>query len=1017
VPLRSVEAATRDDAIAAAREQFGPSARVVGVRRVRSGGVLGFFATERYVAEVAPDQAGRPAVPVPPPLRADDEPLADVAPADFSSPLASAAPARARAAAPARNGAAAWAAEAVRTIDEPAASFPVRGAAPAKAPQLARPAASVWATSSPAAPAEAPIGKPAPRDDERVSELAALLTAQRAEPAAPLYSRGPLPRAAATPRPAFGEDPADVPPSPRGFDQRAVPGPVEDDDAPPSPFTAALARMVAGDRDVRQAVKEALQSPVDAPWSTDSRSTGTADSAVPPLARQEEIPVADQVFAPAPTIAESVELPMDLPTWAAEPEVAPPTGSQREEAIAEVLRAALAQGHSDEALTGILRKVLDGASPQTALTDPIGLTGSPAGTPVAPPAAVLPPVVVPVILSPVVETPAPVAESPAPVVETAVVEAPAPAEEAGPVEQAPEAVAPRAAAPVAFAAPVAPAVEPTVPTVFTPAAAAPAPTPATPAAQPPMRPRPRFESMWGGTPAPAPLWGEPAPTTSAWTPLVGSPIWGEPSATPAAPSEAPIWGDVPAAEETTPDVVAESHLPEAVPAEDVVEQVEDVVEQAQDVVEQVEEPAAEETVAEALAAIEVAEETFDEEFAQPDVAELTPALARTASDPAPMMSLDSTTIMPPLSLLPPLPSSRSRGRGRPPVPRSMSRPAVPPPARATEPELTLPERAEPADVPTSTSDLGTAWDLGSSWATDVTAGSEPAEAVATPEIVDVPAADEAPLDRSLATVTRLPLAPLMSGSPFGDLDETIDHDGLFAPVSAPVTAAPQAPATSDVSRQLEQLGLPRVLLGESFDADVTESGVYAALTRSLALHLPAAPRVPTGPGETLFVVGPGVDALRAARSLAASLHLDPDRVQWATRGDLAGLAPAGSRVTTVEAAMDRRQDALAAGSLTIVAVDAPLRTDAYWMAQMLAIWTPAAVWGVVEATRKPEDVEPWINGLPQLDALIVQDTDLSADPAAVLRRVATPVAVVDGVRATPHRWASLLCERMESTQG
>jgi flagellar biosynthesis GTPase FlhF len=106
VPLRSVEAASRDDAIAAAREQFGPHARIVGVRRVRSGGVLGFFATERYVAEVAetsPDTAGRPVVS--PRTRADD-----ATPADFSSPLASAAPARARAAAPARNGAAAWAA-------------------------------------------------------------------------------------------------------------------------------------------------------------------------------------------------------------------------------------------------------------------------------------------------------------------------------------------------------------------------------------------------------------------------------------------------------------------------------------------------------------------------------------------------------------------------------------------------------------------------------------------------------------------------------------------------------------------------------------------------------------------------------------------------------------------------------------------------------------------------------------------------------------------------------------------
>jgi hypothetical protein len=164
----------------------------------------------------------------------------------------------------------------------------------------------------------------------------------------------------------------------------------------------------------------------------------------------------------------------------------------------------------------------------------------------------------------------------------------------------------------------------------------------------------------------------------------------------------------------------------------------------------------------------------------------------------------------------------------------------------------------------------------------------------------------------------------------------------------------------------------------------------------------------------LFVVGPGLETLRTAQTLAASLRLDPDRVLWATRGDLAGLAPESSRVTTVGAAINRRDDAAAAGTMTIVAVDAPLRADAYWTAQMMAVWTPAAVWAVVEATRKPEDLEPWIDGLPQVDALIVQDTDLSADPAAVLRRVDTPVGLVDGARATPHRWASLLCERLEN---
>ena len=94
--VSGAEAATRDDAIAAAREQFGLSAAwsVSGA----SGGVLGFFATERYVAEVAPDLTNRPAVP--PAATQDDAPA--------MSP--SAAPARARATAPARNGAAARAA-------------------------------------------------------------------------------------------------------------------------------------------------------------------------------------------------------------------------------------------------------------------------------------------------------------------------------------------------------------------------------------------------------------------------------------------------------------------------------------------------------------------------------------------------------------------------------------------------------------------------------------------------------------------------------------------------------------------------------------------------------------------------------------------------------------------------------------------------------------------------------------------------------------------------------------------
>ena len=54
---------------------------------------------------------------------------------------------------------------------------------------------------------------------------------------------------------------------------------------------------------------------------------------------------------------------------------------------------------------------------------------------------------------------------------------------------------------------------------------------------------------------------------------------------------------------------------------------------------------------------------------------------------------------------------------------------------------------------------------------------------------------------------------------------------------------------------------------------------------------------------------------------------------------------------------------------------------------------------------------PWLEGLPR-STLVVQDTDPTADPAAVLRRVDAPVALLDGARAAA-RSASLLCERLE----
>lgn len=741
--MRSVEAATRDDAIAAAQEQFGSQVRVIGVRRVRSGGVLGFFATERYVAEVA-DRRTRPAMSSSP---LSSSPLSSATPATAASVAGAAAgpAAVARAAAPARNGAAAWADAAG-----------------------GRPATTTDATPVRRSRVEEPLV-----DQARVNELIGLLAAQDAPLPTPVRDRPTYPKAtfrpvaqepagsARPPRAPAGSTPTTPPDVSTGQPVRSAAG--SSAPAEPSPFTAALARMIAGDRDVRQAVENAFVQPAAAPWGavTEPRPTlaealGLSNTAgTSRTGPEHEETVGEPVIAP-PAIHPD---PIEVPSWA--PAEAPEAAdTSREEAIAEVLRSALAQGHSDETLARILRRVLAGVSPQTALDDP--------AAPSEPASAVVPDAVLPDVLPALTESGL-------------------------------------AAAPAFFL----------------------------------------------------------------------------------------------------------------------------------------------ERSAEYDVGAEIAEEQLDAVMEAP-------LLARTASDPAPL-GTDATTVMPPLSLLPPRPSGR--GRGRPPVPPS-SRPGSS-------------SRPGPSSRPTA---------LSRSTAASTHAAQAPA------------------VITSLATVTRLPVV--------------VRPDSAQSAVVK--SSAPRGMA--DVTAQLDAIGVPAELLGTSFADDAGEQGAYSALTRALGLRLPAAPELPTGPGEIMFVVGPGVQTLRAAQSLAASLRLDPNRVQWASRGALASLAPQSSRVNTIDIAIDRRAEALTAGTVTIVAVDAPMRSDAYWMSQMLAIWAPAAVWAVVEATRKPDDVEPWLDGLARVDALMVQDTDLSADPAAVLRRVHTPVALLDGVRATPHRWASLICERLENAR-
>ena len=422
---------------------------------------------------------------------------------------------------------------------------------------------------------------------------------------------------------------------------------------------------------------------------------------------------------------------------------------------------------------------------------------------------------------------------------------------------------------------------------------------------------------------------------------------------------------------------------------------------------------------------------------EPEVAELAPVFARTASDPAPR-SLDVTSFLPPLSLLPPLPGSRS-GRG---ARRCRRRRAAPRSARPVPrvPALPRPPRPDP--------DAG-----------EHRAGRAPGAPSETPsetlsQAMAVEADDNAPVDtgapagrprtgsmrdwRSARRSPRVPRSPPSRACPCRRRRTSTCRRSICSRSSTPRHAGrardpvgrrrsrarpprlPHPPGRSpgsgaDTAAALSALGLPEAILGDGFADDVADVGTYAALTRALGLGSRRRPRTPTGAGEVLFVVGPGVETLRAARSLAAGLRLDPEPVQWATRGDLAGLAPRSSRVTTVEAAIavgterrrrrhgdDRRRRRPDAHRRLLDGADAGHLVAGRGVGGRRG--HPQAR-GPRPVARRPAAASTRSSSRTPTSA---------ADPAAVLRRVATPVAVIDGVRATPHRWASLLCERLET---
>jgi len=211
-------------------------------------------------------------------------------------------------------------------------------------------------------------------------------------------------------------------------------------------------------------------------------------------------------------------------------------------------------------------------------------------------------------------------------------------------------------------------------------------------------------------------------------------------------------------------------------------------------------------------------------------------------------------------------------------------------------------------------------------------------------------------------------------------------------------------------RDLRDIGLPRDLLPTRDDGDL-----LAVLVSALRA-LPSAPVAPSGAGEIFAVVGEGEGAWDAGVQLARSLDLDERSVVYVTAGNAPAKVAPARRVTAIDQLSARADRWRKRATPTVAVVDAPMNVkSARWNRQALATLDAEAVWLVVPATRKTDDVARWASRLGRTDGLVVTDVDASSDPASVLQ-LGMPVAWLDGRPATPGVWAGLIVDRLVETR-
>ena len=205
--------------------------------------------------------------------------------------------------------------------------------------------------------------------------------------------------------------------------------------------------------------------------------------------------------------------------------------------------------------------------------------------------------------------------------------------------------------------------------------------------------------------------------------------------------------------------------------------------------------------------------------------------------------------------------------------------------------------------------------------------------------------------------------PIRAGDGSEAHDETpivVDEFPRVPTEISPPSAMPLPPPSTHESRDallgaLHRAGLDADMLGPIAEGLARGDQLEALLLKSFGA-LVAAPPLLRRAGSLLVVSGAGGSARALAAAVAADIGVDPAEVPFASLDPEAHTVMTHSRLVRSTEEAGESAPGWRRSQVAVVVVDAPVTARLSWAAHMITTLRPTAVWGIVDATSKDEDI-------------------------------------------------------------